>query len=42
MVGLLLGYFDGQRKTMEMMETRWWGKDSYQYMSELIRWALVQ
>jgi|GEM_PF-7095711 len=22
------------------MQTRWWGKDSRQYMSELLQWAL--
>ena len=40
MVGLLLGYADGGRKSMNMMATRWWGKDSYQYMKELLTWAL--
>ncbi len=40
MVGLLLGYADGDRKSMNMMATRWWGKDSYQYMKELLFWAL--
>ena len=41
MVGLLLGYPDGVRNDISMkMATRWWGKDSYQYMKELITWAL--
>lgn len=40
MVGLLLGYPDGVRKVSNKMQTRWWGKDSKRYMSELIAWAL--
>lgn len=38
MVGLLLGFADGNRLTMNRMDTRWWGKDSYQYMKELLQW----
>ena len=40
MVGLLLGYADGERKSMNMMATRWWGSHSYEYMKELLIWAL--
>ena len=40
MVGLLLGYPDGERKTHNKMETRWWGKDSRPYMTDLLAWAL--
>ena len=40
MVGLLLGYPDGVRKVSNKMQTRWGGKDSEIYMSELIAWAL--
>lgn len=40
MVGLLLGFADGERLKMNMMDTRWWGKDSYQYMQELAQWML--
>ncbi len=40
MVGLLLGYPDGERKTHNRMETRWWGKDSRPYMTDLLAWAL--
>lgn len=40
MVGLLLGFADGERLTMNMMDTRWWGKESYQYMKELVQWML--
>ena len=40
MVGLLLGYPDGERKSFNRMETRWWGKDSRAYMTDLLEWAL--
>ena len=40
MVGLLLGYADGERLSMNQMATRWWGKDSWHYMKELLNWAL--
>lgn len=40
MVGLLLGYPDGERLAFAKMHTRWWGKDSRLYMQELIDWAL--
>ena len=40
MVGLLLGYADGERLSMDRMATRWWGKDSWNYMKELLNWAL--
>lgn len=40
MVGLLLGYPDGERKVTNRMETRWWGKDSRPYMTDLLAWAL--
>jgi len=40
MVGLLLGYPDGERKKTNKMETRWWGKDSRPYMTDLLAWAL--
>lgn len=40
MVGLLLGYEDGVRKVRNGMETRWWGKDSRAYMTDLLEWAL--
>lgn len=40
MVGLLLGYPDGERKTTNKMATRWWGKDSRPYMTDLLSWAL--
>lgn len=40
MVGLLLGYPDGERKSFNRMETRWWGKDSRAYMTDLLAWAL--
>lgn len=40
MVGLLLGYADGERLCMDRMATRWWGKDSWNYMKELLNWAL--
>ncbi len=40
MVGLLLGYADGERKSHNKMETRWWGKDSRPYMTDLLAWAL--
>lgn len=40
MVGLLMGYHDGERNVHKMMETRWWGKDSKQYMEELIKWCV--
>ncbi|MDO4161103.1 MAG: hypothetical protein Q4D41_11655 [Prevotellaceae bacterium] len=40
MVGLLMGYPDGERNVHKMMETRWWGKDSRLYMEELIKWCL--
>lgn len=39
MVGLLMGYPDGERNVHKMMQTRWWGKDSRLYMEELILWA---
>lgn len=40
MVGLLLGYADGERLSTDRMGTRWWGKDSWNYMKELLNWAL--
>lgn len=40
MVGLLMGYPDGERNVHKKMETRWWGKDSRLYMEELIQWCL--
>ncbi len=40
MVGLLLGYHDGVRLSRNMMATRWWGKDSWNYMKDLLTWAL--
>lgn len=40
MVGLLLGYADGERLSVDRMGTRWWGKDSWNYMKELLNWAL--
>ena len=40
MVGLLLGFTDGERLSFDKMETRWWGKDSWNYMKELLNWAL--
>lgn len=40
MVGLLLGFPDGERLVMNKMDTRWWGKDSRAYMSDLLAWAL--
>ena len=39
MVGLLMGYPDGERNVHKRMDTRWWGKDSRLYMEELIVWA---
>jgi hypothetical protein len=40
MVGQLMGYTDGTRNKANGMQTRWWGKDSRQFMSELIVWGL--
>jgi len=40
MVALLMGLPDGDRNEHHGMQTRWWGKDSRQYMSELLQWAL--
>lgn len=40
MVGLLMGYPDGERNVHKGMKTRWWGKDSKLYMEELIQWCL--
>lgn len=40
MVGLLLGFHDGVRLSRNMMATRWWGKDSWDYMKDLLIWAL--
>ena len=40
MVGLLLGYEDGERLVMNGMDTHWWGKDSRAYMTDLLEWAL--
>lgn len=40
MVGLLMGYEDGERNVANGMSSRWWGKDSRLYMQELIEWAL--
>ncbi len=40
MVGLLMGYPDGERNTHKVMQTRWWGKDSRLYMKELLVWML--
>lgn len=40
MVGLLMGFPDGERNVHKMMQTRWWGKDSHLFMEELIMWAL--
>ena len=40
MVGLLMGYPDGERNVHKKMETRWWGKDSRLYMKELLIWTL--
>ena len=40
MVGLLMGYEDGERNVGKGMASRWWGKDSRLYMQELIAWAL--
>ncbi|MDO4163466.1 MAG: hypothetical protein Q4D56_03630 [Bacteroides sp.] len=42
MVGLLMGYPDGERNVHKRMETRWWGKDSRLYMEELIKWCLTK
>ena len=42
MAALLMGYPDGERNVHRMMETRWWGKDSYIYMVELLLWALKE
>ena len=39
MVGLLLGYVDGERLNFDKMATRWWGKDSWNYMKALLNWA---
>lgn len=39
MVGLLMGYDDGERNVHRNMQTRWWGKDSRLFMAELIAWA---
>ena len=39
MVGLLMGQPDGERNTQNMQDTKWWGKDSRQYMKELIEWS---
>lgn len=40
MVGLLMGYEDGERNVSKKMLSRWWGKDSRLYMRELIQWML--
>ena len=40
MVGLLMGYPDGERNVHRNMQTRWWGKDSRLFMAELIAWAV--
>ena len=40
MVGLLMGYEDGERNVSRKMLSRWWGKDSRLYMRELIQWML--
>lgn len=40
MVGLLMGYPGGERNIHKKMKSRWWGKDSKQFMRELIEWAL--
>ena len=40
MVGLLMGLPDGERNTHNMMQTKWWGKDSRLYMEELIKWSV--
>ena len=40
MVGLLMGQPDGERNFHNMQETKWWGKDSRQYMKELIEWSV--
>ena len=40
MVGLLMGFPDGERNVHKRMQTRWWGKDSHLFMEELIMWAL--
>lgn len=40
MVGLLMGYEDGERNVTKGMQSRWWGKDSRLFMRELIAWAL--
>lgn len=42
MVGLLMGYPDGERNIHKMMQTRWWGKDSHLYMKELLAWTLKE
>ena len=39
MVGLLMGLPDGERNVHKMMQTKWWGKDSHRYMTDLIKWA---
>lgn len=41
MVGLLMGMPDGERNTHNMMETKWWGKDSRLFMEELIQWCVA-
>ena len=40
MVGLLMGFPDGERNVHKRMQTRWWGKDSHLFMEELIMWSL--
>jgi hypothetical protein len=40
MVGQLMGYPDGVRNVHNKMETRWWGKDSNEFMRDLLVWAL--
>lgn len=40
MVGQLMGFPDGKRNVFNKMETRWWGKDSKEYIKDLILWSL--
>ena len=40
MVALLMGQNDGERNVHKKMESKWWGKDSRLFMTELLRWSL--
>lgn len=41
MVALLMGLPDGDRNVHNMMQTRWWGKDSRRFMEDLIVWSVT-